>query len=862
MHLTAVRTGEKTFWTIGMQPEQWQKIETVFFAALPMPRSEWDAFVSSECGEDSELSGRILALLNEDESGTLDLLNNSFFELGARIITAEDELLEGQEFGHYRIERLLGRGGMGTVYLAEDTRLGRFVALKVLPTAFIDGSFAVRRFHREARSASQINHENVAHIYEFGDIDGRYFMAMEYVPGRTLRELIKDGSLEPDKIADYAMQVSEALAAAHQNSVIHRDVKPENIAIRNDGIVKVLDFGLAQQKTSLDNPGSLSGILMGTTSYMSPEQVRAQDLDERTDIWSLGVVVYEMLTGKRPFQGETPTELHAAILADDLPHPKLAEGSGRLFQIAEKCLQKERSERYLTAEALADDLRSIASDGKYGKKKLWWASTGILAAIIAATAAGLWFFGIGTSRTASAKPIESIAVLPFVNDSGTPDKEYLADGMTETLAASISQIPSLTVKARSSVFKYKGVDAVSAGHDLAVQAVLLGRVEERDGQVALNLSLVDVASGKQVWGKEYTRPAKELLSLQKQVALDVSGELNRRLSGTDTQKIARVYTTNPEAFDDYLYGRFYWNKRTGKDIKKSIDYFNKAIKIDPDFALAYAGLADSQVLMSSYGGMAPSESFPRAKAYALKALELDDSLAEAHTTLSYILFNYDWNFEESDRQMNRAIELNPNYATAYHWYGNGLLLATGRFDESIEAMKHARRLDPLSLIINADLGTSYLYALRLDEAIEQFQNTLDMDDNFFYAHLYLGRAYLLRGDYQKALDQLDVAAKLDEDDPRTLMLRSRVYSKMARRADAVRMLSEMKNKGERRYISNFDYALVYSGLGDNNRAFEFLERGYRAHDGNLVYIKADPLFADLRTDPRYHDLARRIGLEK
>jgi len=257
----------------------------------------------------------------------------------------------------------------------------------------------------------------------------------------------------------------------------------------------------------------------------------------------------------------------------------------------------------------------------------------------------------------------------------------------------------------------------------------------------------------------------------------------------------------------------------------------------------------------------PSESFPKAKAYAIKALELDDSLAEAHTTLSYILFIYDWNFEESDRQMNRAIELNPNYATAYHWYGNGLLLATGRFDESIEAMKHARRLDPLSLIINADLATSYLYALRLDEAIEQFHNTLDMDNNFFYAHLYLGRAYLLHGDYQKALDELDTAAKLD-DDPRTLMLRSRVYSKMNRRSDALRMLGEMKAKGNDRYISNFDYALVYSGLGDNDRAFEYLEKGYRAHDGNLVYIKADPLFADLRTDPRYHDLARRIGLEK
>jgi TolB-like protein/Tfp pilus assembly protein PilF len=625
----------------------------------------------------------------------------------------------------------------------------------------------------------------------------------------------------------------------------------------------VLDFGLAQQKASLDKPGSLSGILMGTTAYMSPEQVRAQDLDERTDIWSLGVVLYEMLTGSRPFYGETPTELHAAILADDLPDPKLGESYKKIYRIAEKCLQKERSERYLTAESVVSDLRALQSTSSHGQSKGWWIGAGLLGVIIAVVAVGIWFFGIGTAGTASAKPIESIAVMPFANDSGTPEKEYLADGMTETLAASISRLPGLTVRAQNSVFKYKGqeIDAVSAGHDLAVQAVLLGRMSENDGQMTLSLSLVDVGTGRPLWSHEYKRPSSEIISLQKQAALDVSNELNRRLSGDDERRLAKISTTSPEAFDNYLMGRYYWNKRTGKDIKKSVERFQDAIKIDPDFALAYAGLADSQLLMSSYAGVPPSESFPKAKASALKALELDDSLAEAHTTLAYELFAYDWNFDEADKQMDRAIELNPNYATAYHWYGNGSLLATGRFDESIEAMKHARRLDPLSLIINADLGTSYLYALRLDDAIAQFQKTLEMDGNFYYAHVYLGRAYLLRGDYQKAIDELETADKI-EDDARIPMLLSQVYSKMGRRADALRQLQELKKLSATRYVSNFDYALVYAGLGDNDRAFEYLEKGYRNHDGNMVYLKADPLFADLRTDSRYLDLAKRIGLEK
>jgi TolB-like protein/Flp pilus assembly protein TadD len=473
---------------------------------------------------------------------------------------------------------------------------------------------------------------------------------------------------------------------------------------------------------------------------------------------------------------------------------------------------------------------------------------------------GLWLSG-SDSLTETA-PIESIAVLPFTNESGDENKEFLSDGITESLINRLSQLPNLTVKARNSVFQYKGKkeSLQTVGKNLSVQAVLLGHIAERGDNLMISVELVDVRTGNQIWGERYNRKTADIVSLQNDLVRDVSENLRKKLSGAEQGKLAKKQTESGEAYMLYLKGRFHWSKRTAKDLQKSIEYFEQAAALDPQFALAYSGMADSYVLFSGFGIVSPDESFPKAKKAAQKALEIDESLAEAHTALSYALFNYDWNFEESEKQIRRAIELNPNYATAYHWNGNANLLAMGKFDEAIASVRRAHELDPLSLIISADLATAYLYAGRFDEAVEQYKKTLELDDNFYYAHAYLGRTYMMRGEYAKALAGYEKAEKLG-DDPRVLMLKARTYSKMSRRNDALKMLDKLKQMSKVRYISPYYFALVYTGVGDKDKAFEWLEKALREREGRMTLIKVDALLNELHTDPRFSDLLKRVGLE-
>jgi len=841
-----------------MQPDHWQKIQDVFYAALPLHPAERPDFVSSECNGDLELSNRVLALLHEDEEGSIEILESSLFELGASIIVDQDELDIGQKLGSYEIRSLLGSGGMGSVYLAEDLRLNRKAALKVLPLITTAGFSAIEQFHREARAASGIAHPNIAHIYEFSEFEGRHYLAMEYVEGSTLRTLIKEGKIDLGSCLKIARQATLALMAAHAKGIVHRDIKPENVIVTNDGLVKVLDFGLAQRTEPGDPTSANPFSTAGTVSYMSPEQIRGEKLDERTDIWSLGVVLHEMVNGSRPFIGSDSSEILEAIVSKPA---RPADSDPRVAQIISRCLKKDRSERYLSAKEVYEDLVEVSIDPSQEKGRWPWMIAGFTVLLVALF--GYWYF---QKRTANVPPkaIESIAVLPFSYGNNTSDREYIADGITESLISRISRIKNLTVKGRSSVVYYKGgqIDPKQVGRDLDVQALLIGNINESDNTLTLNLDLIDTSTGEKMWSERYARPASDVIRLQNDIALEVTKRLRGSLSSPEEQRLVKSYTNNSQADADYMLGRYFWNKRTGPDMAKSIDYFQAAVELDPNFALAYAGMADSYVLLPSYEGtLPPEEAFPKAKAAAQKALELDESLSEAHTALSYALFNYDWNFAESEKHSSRAIALNPNYATAYHWYGNANLLAYGRFDESIEVMKRARELDPLSLIINADLGTSYCYALRLDEAIEQFNKTLELDHNFYYAHVYLGRTYLLKGDYAKALDELQQASRLSED-PRIPMLRSRIYSKMGHKTNALQMLGELRQMSKKRYVSNFDFALTYTGLGDYDDAFACLQRSLSAHDGNLVYLKADPLLADLHRDPRYNELLAKLGLEK
>ncbi len=838
--------------------------------------------MASECRGNRGLYDQVLSLLNEDEDGAIDILEDSLFEVGARVIEQEDELAAGDRLGSFQIQQTLGKGGMGTVYLAQDQRLDRPVALKVLPATIVENSFSVSRFRREARTASNIFHPNIAHVYEFGEVEGRYFIVMEYVPGQTLRQIIDNGGVDIDTAVDYAKQLAAALSAAHRSGTMHRDVKPENIIVSIDGLIKVLDFGLAKAVHSdlanYDSKVSIPGLIMGTTSYMSPEQLRGTAIDESTDVWSLGIVLYEMVSGRRPFQGETQQDIKAAVLTEE--PPALAESkelivSKHLSDIVAKCLRKDPAERYADGTELLDALRELEKTGvdasvSSGLALKRYAAAAAVIIVVLAGGFGSWYWmtqgGTNTTPT-NVATVTSLAIMPFINESGNSTRDFLADGMTEFLINRISELPGLTVKARSSVFKYKGkqIDVSEVGKDLSVQSVLLGSFAENDGMIRLNLNLIDVGTRQPYWTQQYERNSDEIIDLQQEIARDLAKHLSPNFPANAEKRVSKTFTTNHKAYNAYLSGRFHWNKRTGSDIEKSIEYYETALKFDPNYALAYCGLADSYVLLPGYAGKPPSESFPKAKTAALKALEIDPDLAEAHTTLSYVLFSYEWNFPDSEKELLLAIQLNPNYATAYHWYGNANLLALRRFDESIEALQHARRLDPLSLIINADLATSYLYAGRTDEAIAHFHQTLESDGNFQYARIYLGRAYLLKGEYEKALEQLKKAESLQiaarsKPDARIPMLRSRIYAQSGNRAEALRQLTALIDLRKIRYVSNFDLALAYTGLGDFENAFQAIEKGIENHDGNLVYLAADPLTEPLRSDPRFNVLVSKIGL--
>ncbi|MFS8084287.1 MAG: tetratricopeptide repeat protein [Acidobacteriota bacterium] len=457
--------------------------------------------------------------------------------------------------------------------------------------------------------------------------------------------------------------------------------------------------------------------------------------------------------------------------------------------------------------------------------------------------------------------IQSIAVMPFVNESGNAEVDYLSDGMTETLIGSLSQIPNLNVKARSSVFRYKGkeTDAQTIGKELNVQAILNGRVVQRGEDLVVYLELVNTQTGNRIWGDQYNKTLANLVSLQSEIARDVSQKLELRLSGADERRVAKNYTANTEAYQLYLKGRFYWNKRTGEGVTKSVEYFEKALKQDPGYALAFAGLADAYSVMPSYADGAPDVFFPKAKAAARRALELDESLAEAHTALARVLFAYDWSFAESDREYQRAIALNPNYATAHHWYGNANLLRTGRFEESIAEMKHAQMLDPLSLIINADLGENYLLARRYDEAIAQLVKTIEMDERFYYAHWQLGIAYQMKGSYPEAIAEYTRARQLS-DNQWMLALLGQAYAVSGNKSDAYKLLAQLKELSRQRYIQPYSFAIIYVGLNDKDQAFQSLEESYQNRGQELTRLKVDPFLDPLRSDPRFQNLLRRVGL--
>jgi serine/threonine-protein kinase len=808
---------------------------------------------------------------------------------------------------HYRIVSHLGTGGMGEVYLAEDTRLNRKVALKVLPENFAADKDRLRRFEQEAHAVSVLNHPNILTIYEFGFETDIHFLATELIEGKTLREIMDSGELSLSETLNIAEQTAFALSAAHAAGIVHRDLKPENIMIRRDGIVKVLDFGLAKltekKEEESDSEAATralvqtkAGVVMGTAGYMSPEQAKGKETDERTDIWSFGVVLYEMVSSELPFTGETANERIASILKSE-PIPISHHTSSvpkELERIIGKTLRKNREERYQHIKDLWLDLKDLKQEIEFQNKLERTAAphreepktqtpnatttdvahttssaeyiasgikqhkrsfgAGLVILLIAAVGLGYWFFA---HRSANATQIESIAVLPFVNQSGNDDTEYLSDGMTETLISSLSQIPKLNIKARSSVFRYKGkeTDAQTVGKELNVQAILNGRVVQRGDELVLYLELVDATTGNRIWGDQYNKKLANLVSLQTEIARDVSDKLRVRLSGADEQRLAKNYTDNTEAYQLYLRGRFYSNRRTVKDIRKSIEYFQQAVTLDPNYTLAYTGLADAYSVLSTYGGAPSNEVVPKAREAALKALSLDNQLAESHISLGIILNYYDYDFAGGEREFQRAIELNPNLAMAHQSYAI-LLSNLGRHEEALNEIRRALEIEPLSPLSNRSYGIVLLYARRYDESAEQLKKTLELDANFIPAYDTLGNAYRLQGRYadsveayassQEALNNFEAAA-----------LRRESFAKGGWQG----FLRDMTDNPQLNNLkSSYIVATFHTELGEKDKALAALSKAYEEREFFITLLKVDPRLDPLREDPRFQELLKRVGL--
>jgi serine/threonine-protein kinase len=787
----------------------------------------------------------------------------------------------------------LGGGGMGVVYEADDTRLGRSVALKFLPEDFSKDHQALERFQREARTASSLNHPHICTIYDIGEHEGQPFIVMELLEGQTLRQYMTGKPLKTDELLDLGIQIADALDAAHRRGIVHRDIKPANIFITRDSQAKVLDFGLAKlvlqrqrepaaadvsalatapvPEDSLTSPGTA----MGTVAYMSPEQARGENLDSRTDLFSFGVVLYEMATGIPPFKGDTSAMIFDAIL-NRTPIPPLRlnpELPAELEQIINKALEKDRKMRYQTASDLRTDLARLRRDTDSGRAiametarlglstsrntRRWLIIGAMIATVLLLAAVGyLHFSGVKD------KPIDSLAVLPFANASRDPSTEYLSDGITESLINSLSQLPQLRVMARTTVFRYKGqqADPQKLGHDLNVRAVLTGKVSQRGETLIVQADLVDTADGSQLWGEQYNRKLADILAVQEEISKEISEKLRLKLTGEQKIRLAKQHTGNTEAYQLYLMGRYYWAKVTEEGDKKAIDYFNQAIEKDPNYALAYAGIADAYYGLSNLH-LPPREAMPKAKQAAIKALELDETLAEAHTSLALVKTFFEWEWPAAESEFRRAIELNPGYATAHEWYGWYLALM-GRHNESRAALKRAEQLDPLSLSISWSRGLSFYLARQYDAAIEQLGRTLEMDPNLGVAHMILGACYLEQKMYKQAIAE-EQKARLVDDSPTILAALGIFYAVSGNKGEAEKVLAQLKelrrlSKG--RFVPSAETAIIYAALGKKDEAFEWLDRAYEDRSERLSWLKVDPEIDSLRSDPRFAELMRRMRL--
>lgn len=834
--------------------------------------------------------------------------------------------------GHYRILRRLGKGGMGDVFLGEDTKQhGRKVALKVLPPELTRDESRLRRFKQEARAVLALNHPNILTIFEIGTYDDSvHYIATEFIEGETLRHCLWRGPLKIDEALGVAIQIAMALEAAHAASIIHRDIKPENIMLRHDRFVrdrfvKVLDFGLAKL-TERDLPSSSDpeavtmpisqtnpGAVIGTVGYMSPEQATGDVVDNRTDVFSLGVVLYEMVAGRPPFTGPTDSHVKVSII-DHEPTPltnQTGEVPRQLERIVSKALAKDRTKRYQTVTDLKLDLEQLReelhlSGAEYKHETVVnenprstqeieiggltpstltearsttpsQATTAessqaavrrnylpyVAGIVIVALLAGAIYYFLPQ------RPINSVAVLPFSNDSGDPNAEYLSDGITESIIRSLSQLPNLKIMSRNAVFRFKGTntDPQEIGRTLKVGAVLAGRLVKVGDRLIIKTELIDVSDGSQLWGEEYNSNPSDILQVQEEISRKISEKLRLRLTGEDQARLAKRYTEDSQAYELYLKGRYFWNKRDEAGLRNGIRYFKEAEEKDPNYALAYSGLADSYALLCDIGAVPPIEDMPKAKAAAQKAVDIDPTLAEGYTSRAFVKLAFDWDWYGAEADFQKALELNPRYPTAHQWYAS-FLVQMGHFDRARQEIEYAQQLDPLSPIISSNAGFYSYFQHRYDEAIQQYQKTLEIDPQFWVAHHYLGLAYAKKGMHREAIEELRLLLGSPgsgplregsvEEDPEVAASLGYVYANAGQAEPAQAILERLKKLAQQRYVSPLYMAIIATGLKNNDTAIEYLSSAFNNRHPGLVLIRVDPLFDDLRSDERFKELVKKF----
>jgi eukaryotic-like serine/threonine-protein kinase len=771
----------------------------------------------------------------------------------------------GKTISHYRILQELGRGGMGVVYKAEDIKLRRNVALKFLTEKLSSSESGLRQLQQEAYAASSINHPNICTVFDVDAYENHHFIAFELLEGQTLKDLIVSKPLQIAPLVELAIQIVQALNAAHSKGIIHRDIKPSNIFVTNQGLAKILDFGLAkitqgnitsgleasQTAASVDSTISALFPFAGTLAYMSPEQARGEKLDSRSDLFSFGAVLYEMGTGSQAFFGSTPAVIFNAILSKDPPlsltkNPHL---SAELVRIIHKALEKDREMRYQSAADLCADLKRLkrAFDSERFRRFSGDAGKETESSV-----------GHGKKRS---RVIDSLAILPFVNDSADPNLEYLSDGITESIIGLLSRIPRLRVMATSTVFRFKSrtPDPLELGHILKVRAVLSGQLTQRNGTLLVKTELVDVYDGSRLWGEIYNLDVKAILSVHEEIAKQIADRLRLQLTNEQQTRLTKRYTESPEAYQLYLKGRFHWNKRTEEGLKRGIQFFQKSIEQDPEYALGYAGLADSFTLLGGYRVLPPKEAFFRGKMTAVKAIDIDNSLAEAHTSLALATLFYDWNWPEAEKEFKRAIQLNPNNPIGHQWYAQHLM-ALGRPRECLIEIRRAHQLDPLSLGINTHLGWGLYFARQFNEAVEQLRRTLELDPNYILANLVLGQSYAQCSKYSEAVEALQAAASLSSRLPSVLSSLGYTYALAGETTRAGEVLDDLRAQMVMRYVSAYDIALVFTGLGERDLAFEWLGKALEERSSWMIWLNAEPMLDCLRSDPRFRDLALMVGL--